>query len=67
MTSHNPEDWELSLSQLPDDSIQLSQPLTSRRRLRDETEFRLRSLTTCQENDRQENDRKEALVIIFEK
>jgi hypothetical protein len=24
-------------------------------------------LTTCQENDRQENDRKEALVIIFEK
>jgi hypothetical protein len=39
MTSHNPEDWELSLSQLPDDSIQLSQPLTSRRRLRDETEI----------------------------
>ena len=36
--SQNPEDWEFSLAHLPDDPIQLSQPLTSRRRVRDEAE-----------------------------
>jgi hypothetical protein len=33
MASQNPEDWEFSL---PEDPIQLSQPSTFRRRLRDE-------------------------------
>jgi hypothetical protein len=33
MASQNPEDWEFPL---PEDPIQLSQLLTSRRRLRDE-------------------------------
>jgi hypothetical protein len=33
MASQNPEDWEFPL---PEDPIQLSQPSTSRRRLRDE-------------------------------
>jgi hypothetical protein len=33
MASQNPEDWEFPL---PEDPIQLSQPSTSRRHLRDE-------------------------------
>lgn len=38
MDSQNPDDWELSLSQLPEDPFQSSQPSTSRRRVRDEAE-----------------------------
>jgi hypothetical protein len=38
MASQNPEDWEFSLAHLLDDSIQLSQLLTSRRHVRDEAE-----------------------------
>ena len=36
MDSQNPDDWKLSLSQLPEDPFQSSQPSTSRRRVRDE-------------------------------
>jgi hypothetical protein len=38
MGSQNPEDWEFSLAHLSDDPIQLFQPSTLRRRVRDETE-----------------------------
>jgi hypothetical protein len=38
MDSQNPDDWKLSLSQLPEDPFQSSQPSTSRRRVRDEAE-----------------------------
>jgi hypothetical protein len=38
MASQNLEDWDFSLAHLPDDPIQLSQPSTSRRRVRDEAE-----------------------------
>ena len=38
MDSQNPDDWELSLSQLLEDPFQSSQPSTSRRRVRDEAE-----------------------------
>lgn len=36
MDSQDPDEWELSLSQLPEDPFQSSQPSTSRRRVRDE-------------------------------
>jgi hypothetical protein len=36
MASQNHDNWEFSLVQFPDDLIQLSQPLTFRRRLQDE-------------------------------
>jgi hypothetical protein len=36
MASQNPKDWELCLVHLLDDPIQLSQPSTSRRQVRDE-------------------------------
>ena len=38
MDSQNPDDWELSLSQLPDDPFPLTQPSASRQRVRDEAE-----------------------------
>ena len=38
MDSQNPDDWELSLSQLPEDPFQSSQLSTSRRRVQDEAE-----------------------------
>ena len=38
MASQDPDDWEFPLSQLPEVPIPLSQPSTSRRRLRDEEE-----------------------------
>jgi hypothetical protein len=38
MASQNPEGWEFLLAHLPDDLIQLFQPLTSRRRVWDEAE-----------------------------
>ena len=36
MPSQNLKDWEFSLAHLLDDPIQLSQPLTSRRHMKDE-------------------------------
>jgi hypothetical protein len=36
IASQNPEDWEFLLAHLPDEPIQLSQSLASRRRMRDE-------------------------------
>ena len=38
MALQDPEDWEFPLTQLLEVSIPLSQPLTSRHRLRDEKE-----------------------------
>ena len=38
MASQNPEVWKFSLAHLPDDSIQFSQPSTSKQRVRDEVE-----------------------------
>jgi hypothetical protein len=38
MDSQNLEDWEFSLAHLPDDPIQLFQPSTSKRHVRDEAE-----------------------------
>jgi hypothetical protein len=39
MASQNPEDWEFLLAYLLDDPIQLSQPSTSKRRMRDEVKI----------------------------
>lgn len=36
MESQNPDDWELPLSQLPEDPFPSTQPLASERRVRDE-------------------------------
>jgi hypothetical protein len=38
MVSQNPDNWELLLSQLPDDPIQFFQPSTSRWRVQNEVE-----------------------------
>ena len=38
MASQNLEDWEFSLTYLPDDPIQLSQPSTSKQCMQDEAE-----------------------------
>ena len=38
MASQDPDDWEFSLAHSPDDPIQLSQPSTLRRRVREEAE-----------------------------
>jgi hypothetical protein len=38
MASQNPKDWEFSLFHLPNDSIQVFQPLTFRRLVENETE-----------------------------
>jgi hypothetical protein len=46
MASQNPEDWEFPLLE---DSIQLSQPSTSRQRLRDEEEPFERHVQPCVE------------------
>jgi hypothetical protein len=48
MAFQNPKDWEFSLSE---DPIQLSQPSTSRRRLRDENEPFERHVQPCLETD----------------
>jgi hypothetical protein len=51
MASQNPENWEFSL---PEDPIQLSQPSTSRRRLRDEKGPSERHVQSCVETDLQQ-------------
>jgi hypothetical protein len=64
MASQNPEDWEFPL---PEDPIQLSQPSTSRQRLRDEegpSERHLQQLPLTSLKALQSDTR--ALVIVLE-
>ena len=54
MASQNPENWEFPLVHLPDDPIQLSQPSTSRWRIRDETETSKRRIQPRSDLDPQQ-------------
>jgi hypothetical protein len=54
MASQNPKDWEFFLAHLLDDSIQPSQPSTSRRRVRDEVETFERRVQPCSDLDPQQ-------------
>jgi hypothetical protein len=54
MASQNPKDWEFSLAHLPDNPIQLSQLLTSRRRVRDEAKTSERRVQSRSDLDPQQ-------------
>ena len=75
MASQDPDDWEFPLSQLPEVPIPLSQPSTSRRRVRDEEQPSKRHIQPRLDSDPQQAPLRslrtlqlgaKALVIVLE-